>query len=88
MRVEIINRLDASDLNSGEGDNSLEEVEAITANLGGDCKDDEVEDGLEEEDKFSTAVAGKDICTVVGRDEGVDDAAAARPSLRASVQLS
>jgi hypothetical protein len=43
---------------------------------------------LEEEDELSTAVAGEDIGTVMGRDKGVDDAAAARPSLRASVQLS
>jgi hypothetical protein len=43
---------------------------------------------LEEEDEFSTAVAGEDIGTVVGRDEEVDDAAAARPSSQASVQSS
>jgi hypothetical protein len=81
LRVEIINRLDASDL--------MRIVwKRVTRRLqiwGGDCKDNEVEDGLEEEDKFSTAVVGEDIGTVVGRDEGVDDAAAARPSSRASV---
>ncbi len=55
---------------------------------GGGSEDNEVEDGLEEEDKFSTAVAGEDICALVGGDEGVDDAAAARPCSRASVQLS
>ncbi len=85
LRVEIINRLDVSDLNLEEGEDSLEEGDTTAANLGGDCKDNEVEDGLEEEDKFSTAVVGEDIGTVVGGDEGGDDAAAARPSLRASV---
>jgi hypothetical protein len=88
LRVEIINRMDASDLNLEEGEDSVEEGDVTAANLGGGPEDDEVEDGLEEEDKLSTTVAGEDIVTVVGRDEGVDDAAAARPSLRASVQLS
>ncbi len=74
-----------SDLNSEEGEDSLEEGDATAANLGGDHKDNGVEDGLEEEDKFTTAVVGKDIGTVVGRDEGVDDAAAVRPSSWASV---
>ena len=85
LPVEIINRLDASDLNLEEGEDSLEEGDAMAANLGGDCEDNEVQDGLEEEDKFSTAEAGEDIGTVVGRDEGVDDATAARPSLWLSV---
>jgi hypothetical protein len=40
---------------------------------------------LEEEDGFSTPVVGEDTSTMVGGDEGVDDAATARPSLRASV---
>jgi hypothetical protein len=80
--------LDVLDLNLEEGEDSLEEGDATAANLGGDCKDDEVEDGLEEEDKFSTTVAGEDIGTMVGKDEGVDDAAAARPSSQASVQSS
>ncbi len=74
-----------SDLNSEEGEDKLEEGDAMAANLGGDCKDNEVEDGLEEEDTFSTALVGEDIGTVVGGDEGVDDAAAARPSSQASV---
>ncbi len=77
-----------SDLNLEEGEDSLEESDATAANLGGDCKDDEVEDGLKEEDRFITAVVGEDIGPVVGRDEEVDDAAAARPSSRASVQSS
>jgi hypothetical protein len=37
------------------------------------------------EDDFITAVVGEDTSTVVGRDEGVDDAATAQSSLRASV---
>jgi hypothetical protein len=61
LRVEIINRLDASDLNLEEGEDSLEEGDAMAANLGGDCKDDEVEGGLEEEDELRSAVAGEDI---------------------------
>ncbi len=87
LRVEIINRLDASDLNSGEGKDSFEGGDATAANLGGGCKDDEVGVGLEEEeeDDFSTAVVGEDTSTVLGGDEGVDDAATARPSSRASV---
>ncbi len=85
LQVEIINRFDASGLNLEEGEDSLEEGDAMAANLGGDCEDNEVQDGLEEEDKFSTAEAGEDIGTVVGRDEGVDDATAARPSLWLSV---
>ncbi len=56
--------------------------------MGGDRKDDEVEDGSEEEDEFSTVVAGEDIGTVVGRDDGVHGAAAAWPSLWSSVQSS
>ncbi len=40
---------------------------------------------MEEEDNFSNAVVGEDTSTVVGGDEGVDDAATAWPSLRASV---
>jgi hypothetical protein len=85
LRVEILNRLDASDPNLEEGENSLEEGDATAATLGGDPKDDEVEDELEEEDKFSTAVVGEDTGTVAGGDEGVDDAATAHPSLQASV---
>jgi hypothetical protein len=42
LRVEIICRLDASDLNSEEGEDSLEGGDTAPANLGGDCKDDEV----------------------------------------------
>jgi hypothetical protein len=53
--------------------------------LGGDCKDNAVGVGMEEEDNLSNAVVGEDTGTVVGGDEGVDDAATARPSLRASV---
>jgi hypothetical protein len=88
LRVEIINRLDASDLNYEEGDNSLEEGDATTANLRRDCEGNEVEDGLEEEDDFSIAVVGEDSSTVVGGDEGVDDAATLRPSSQASVSSS
>ncbi len=32
----------------------MEEGDATAANVGGNCKDNEVEDGLEEEDEFST----------------------------------
>ncbi len=87
MQVEIItSRLDASDLNSEEGGDSLEGGEATPANLGGDRKDDEVGVRLEEdEDDFSTAVVGEDASTEVGGDEGGDDAPTARPSLQASV---
>ncbi len=85
MRVEIISRLDASDLNSEEGDNSLEESNATAANLGGGHEDSEVGDGLEEADNFSTAVVGEDTSTVVGEDEEVDDAATAWPSSWVSV---
>ncbi len=52
---------------------------------GGDCKNNEVEDRLEEEDNFSTAVVGEDTGTVVVGDEGVDDDATAQPSSRTSV---
>jgi hypothetical protein len=38
LQVEIINRLDASDLNLEEGDNSLEEGDVTAANLGGIAK--------------------------------------------------
>jgi hypothetical protein len=86
LRVEIIIRLDASDLSLEEGGESLEGGDLTAANLGGDCKEDKVGVGLEEEeDNFSTAVVGEDISTEVGGDEGVDDAATARPSLQASV---
>jgi hypothetical protein len=83
--VEIINRLDASDLNLEEGEDSLEEGDATAANIWGDCKDNEVGDVLEEEDDVSTAVVGEDTSTVVGGDEGVDDAATAQPLSRAFV---
>ncbi len=86
MRVEIIHRLDTSDLNSEEGGDSLEGGDTAPANLGEDCKDDEVGVGLEEdEDNFSTAVVGEDTSTEVGVGEGEDDASNAWPSLRASV---
>jgi hypothetical protein len=86
LRVEIISRLDASDLNSEEGGDSLEGGDAAPANLGGDCKDDEVGVGLEEEeDDFSNAVVGEDTSTEVGGDEGGDDAPTAWPSSRVSV---
>jgi hypothetical protein len=86
LRVEIINSLDASDLNSEEGGDSLEGGDAAAANLGGDHKDDKVGVGLEqEEDDFSTVVVGEDTSTEVGGDEGVDDAATARPSSQAFV---
>jgi hypothetical protein len=86
LRVEIIGRLDASDLNLEEGGDSLEGGDTATANLGGNGKDDEVGVGLEEEeDNFSTAVVGEDTSTVVGGVEGADDAAIARPSPRVSV---
>ncbi len=89
MRVEIICRLDASDLNSEEGGDSLEGGDAAPANLGGDCKDDEIGVGLEEEeDNFSTAVVGEDTSIEVGVGEGEDDAPNARPSLQASVSSS
>ncbi len=86
MRVEIISRLDTSDLNSEEGGDSLEGGDATPANLGGDHKDNEVGVGLEEEEgNFSTAVVGEDTSTEVSGDEGGDDAPTARPSLRASI---
>ncbi len=75
MRVEIIQTLDASDLNSKEGGDSLEGGETAPANLGGDRKDNEVGVGLEEdEDDFSTAGVGEDTSTVVGAGEEGDDA--------------
>ncbi len=87
LQVEIISRLDASDLNSEEGGDSLEGGDAAPANLGGDRKDNEVGVGLEEkEDNFSTAVVGEDTSTEVGRGEGGDDAPNAQPTLRASVR--
>ncbi len=86
LRVEIVCCLDASDLNSEEGGVSLEGGDAAPANLGGDCKDDELGVGLEEdEDNFSTTVVGEDASTVVGVGEGGDDAPNAQPSSRASV---
>ncbi len=86
LRVEIICCLDASDLNSEEGEDSLEGGDAAPANLGGDREDNEVGVGLEEdEDDFSTAVVGEDTSTEVGVGEGGDDAPNAQPSLRASV---
>ncbi len=89
MRVEIICRLDASDLNSEEGGDSLEGGDAAPENLGGDCKDDEVGVGLEEEeDDFSTAGVGEVTSKEVGVGEGGDNAPNARPSLWASVSSS
>ncbi len=89
LRVEIIRRLDASDLNSEEGGDSLEGGDAAPANSGGDCKEDEVGVGLEEEEgDFSTAVVGEDTSTEVGVGEGGDDAPKARQSSRASVSSS
>ncbi len=89
MRVEIIRKLDASDLNSEEVGDSLEEGDAAPANLGGDCKDNEVGVGLEEKEyDFSTAVVGEDTSTEVGVGEGGDDAPNARPSSQASVSSS
>ena len=89
MRVEIICRLDASDLNSEEGEDSLEGGDTAPANLGGDRKDDEVGVGLkEDEDNSSTAVVGEDTSTEVGVGEGGDDAPNARPSSWASVSSS
>ncbi len=35
LRIKIINRLDASDLNLEEGEENLEEGDKITLNLGG-----------------------------------------------------
>jgi hypothetical protein len=86
LRVEIIRTLDASDLNSEEGEDSLEGGDMAPANLGGDRKDDQVGVGLEEdEDDFSTAGVGEDTSTVVGAGEEGDDTPNARPSSRASV---
>jgi hypothetical protein len=60
-----------SDLNSEEGGDSLEGGDSTPANLRGDCKDNELGVGLEEEeDDFSTAVVGEDTSTEVGEDEG------------------
>jgi hypothetical protein len=89
LRVDIICKLDASDLNSEEGGDSLEGGDAVPANLVGDCKEDELGVGLEEEeDNFSTAVVGEDTSTEVGVGEGGDDAPNARPSLQVSVSSS
>jgi hypothetical protein len=86
LRVEIICRLDASDLNSEEGEDSLEGGDRAPANLGGDRKDDEVGVGLkEDEDNSSTAVVGEDTSTEVVVGEEGDDAPNAWPSLQASV---
>ncbi len=77
--------MDSSDLNSEEGGDSLDGGDAAPANFGGDCKDDKVEVGLEEdEDDFSAAVVGEDTGTEVGVGEGGDDAPNAWPSSRAS----
>ncbi len=73
--------MDASDLNSEVGEDTLEEGDATIENLRGNHEDNEVGVGTEEEDNFSTVVVAEDISTVVGGDEGVDDAATARPSL-------
>ncbi len=52
---------------------------------GGDCEEDEVGVGLEEEEgDFSTAVVGEDTSTEVGGGEGGDEAPNARPSSQAS----
>ncbi len=86
LQVEIISKLDASDLNSEEGGGRLEGGDVAPANLGGDCEADEVGVGLEEEeDNFSTAVEGEDASTEVGGGEGGDYATNAWPSSRASV---
>jgi hypothetical protein len=85
LRVEIICSLDASDLNSEEGRDSLEGGDMAPANLVGDCVDKEVGVGSEEEeDNLSTAVVGEDTSTEVGVGEGGDDTPNAQPSSRAS----
>ncbi len=86
MRVEIIGTLEASDLNSEEGEDSSEGGDTAPANLGGDREDDEAGVGLvEDEDDFSTAGVGEDTSTVVRAGEEGDDAPNARPSSRASI---
>jgi hypothetical protein len=86
LRVEIIRTLDASDLNSEEGEDCLEGGDTAPANLGGDRNDDEVGVGLEEDEyNFSIAGVGEDTSTVVGADEEGDDAPNARPSSQAFV---
>ncbi len=86
LRVEIIRTLDASDLNSEEGEDSLEGGDTAPANLGVDCKNNEVGVGLEEdEEDVSSAWVVEDTSTVVGAGEEGDDAPNARPSSRASV---
>ncbi len=78
--------MDASDLNSEEGEDSLEGGDTAPANLGVDRKNNEVGVGLEEdEEDFSTAGVVEDTSTVVGAGEEGDDAPNARPSSRASV---
>jgi hypothetical protein len=85
LRVEIICSLDALDLNSEEGSNSLEGGDAAPANLEGGCIDNEVGVGSEEEeDDLSTAVMGEDASTEVGVGEVGDDAPNPRPASRAS----
>ncbi len=79
LRIDIINRLNALDLNLEESEENLGEGEATALNLGGDGKDDEVGVGSDKSDNISTTVMGGDT-TVVGGDEGVDDAITAQPS--------